>query len=183
MKLYLFRPLFFSLLLLPTIVFAQKKYKYKYRAHLNSQPSSYTAQVADTLLEANQCVFAFRVMDKKGESVPFSQILVRGNKIDTLIRADLDGYAVIALPMDTFSITISEIHFTSIQLQKVVATPNTKNLVNILLGKSNALSIALIYSRRKLTEFEIDSIIQDLSNEKNDNELIKNKTCYVSWEI
>ena len=183
MKLYWFRLLLFFLFLFQKIVFAQKKYKYKYRAHLISQPSSFTAQVADTLLDPNKCVFAFQVLDKKGESVPFASILIRGSKMDTLIRSNLDGYAIVSLPLDTFSITISEIQFTSLQLQKVVGTPNTKNLVNILLGKSNALSIALIYSRRKLSESEIGSIIQDLSNEKSDNELIKNKTCYVNWEI
>lgn len=171
------------IILFPTIVFGQKKYKHKYRHYLTSQESSYTSETIDTILQTNKSILNFQILANKGEAIPFAKIRIKNSEIDTTIHTDLNGFASIKLTSGTFSVSIFSLHFTPITLDNFILNEQTKTNIKTALGHSNALRIALIYSIRKLTDEEIKKIIDDLSNDREENELIKNKTCYIMWEI
>ncbi len=72
---------------------------------------------------------------------------------------------------------------TPTEVKEFEVEENKKITISATLGKSNLLTIAAIYSKRKLTQLEIDRLIDDLSNDKENNVLIQDKTCFVMWEI
>jgi hypothetical protein len=92
-------------------------------------------------------------------------------------------FVTITLPSATYSISILEFQSTPIIMDTFEAKGNTKMTIKTSLGQSNALGIILIYSKRKLTVNEIEKIVDDLSNDKDENELIKGKICYIMREI
>ncbi|MBX7093349.1 MAG: hypothetical protein K1X56_01410 [Flavobacteriales bacterium] len=164
-------------------MFGQKKYKHKYRQHLTSQESNFTSKTTDTILQTDKSILTFQILDNKGDAIPFANITIRNSVTDTTIHSDFDGFVSIKLSSGTFSITIFSLQFTPITLDNFIVKENTKTDIKTSLGLSNALRIALIYSIRKLTDEEIKKIVDDLSNDKEESELIKNKTCYIMWEI
>jgi len=177
------RLLILIIFLFPTIVLGQKKYKFMYRAHLTSQKSTFTTHQTDTLLETDKCNLTFTILDNNGEAVPSANIVIKNNTADTIIHSDLNGFVTATLPSGVFTISINSYQFTAIKLDNFKVKANTKINISTLLGQSNALRIALIYSMRKLTNDEIERIVDALSKGGEDNELIKDKTCYILWEI
>lgn len=123
------------------------------------------------------------ILDNKEEAAPYCKVLIKSNVTDTIIHSNLNGVVIATLPSGTYSISFFAFPFTSIKLDSFVIKANTKTTINTSLGNSNALCIAIIYSVRKLTDDEIAKIIDDLSNDREDNDLIKNKTCHIMWKI
>jgi hypothetical protein len=174
----------FLLVILPIVVFGQKKkFKYKYEIRLKSQPSTYTIQSADTALEGNKCLLIFKVTDTFGDRIPFANINI--NRINTtdIINCDFNGLATLTLQSDTFDISVLAMFFTTLKIDKLVGKANSKITIKTTLGKANTRYIGHIHSVRQLTDYEINKMVDDLSRDINDSELIKNKTCYVIWEI
>lgn len=176
MKLLIF--LFF-----PFLALSQKKYKYLYREHLKSQESFFFIQTNDKVFDNGKSKFNVQVLDKNGNGVSFAEIKLKSNEIDTVIQSDIEGFASFYLPKGTYSIFIFELELTSIEVKEFVIEENNEIDFTAKLGKSNLLTIAIIRSKRKLTQLEIDKLVDDLSNGKENNELILDKTCYVMWEI
>lgn len=171
------------ILFLPTIVFGQKKYKFDYREHLTSQQSTFTTHTTDTLLDTNRGVLTFQILDKNGEAIPCTNITIKNVETDTIVRSDLNGFVSVSLTSETYSLSIFNLQFTPITLDNFIINENRETTIKTSLGKSNTLRIARIYSRRKLSNEEVEKLVDDLSNDRENNELIKNKTCYVMWEI
>lgn len=177
------RLLILIIFFIPIAVFGQEKYKYKYRKHLASQQSSFSVSKRDTILESNKSILKFEILNKKEEAIPFANIRIKNSQIDTSFSSNIDGIAYIKLPSGTFSVSIFSHDITPIAIRKFLVKENTNTSIKTSLGLSNTLEIALIYSIRKLSKKEIKNLINDLSNESRENELIKNKTCYLMWEI
>jgi hypothetical protein len=150
---------------------------------LTGQQSTFITNTTDTLLDTNKGVLTFQVLDKNGAAIPFTNITIKNGETDTIVRSDFNGLVSISLTSGTYSIFIFSLQFTPITIDNFIINENTKTTIKTSIGKSNELSIALIYSRRKLSNEEIEKLVDDLSNDREDNELIKNKTCYVMWEI
>jgi hypothetical protein len=126
----------------------------------------------------------FNSFDYKGESIVCCvNINIKGLKSDTTISLNENGSAKLYLPQSTYKISLSTPQFTSIDLNNLVTQANKGYIIRMYLGNSNTLRIIEIYSVRKLSDTEINKIIDDLSNAIQDNELIKNKTCYVVEQI
>ncbi|MBL7890725.1 MAG: hypothetical protein JNL24_14325 [Bacteroidia bacterium] len=170
------------ILFIPLLSLSQNKYKHEYRIHLKPQLSSYSIVFPDTI-EVGKRTVKFIIADNKNELIPFVHIQVTENKNDSTIQSNIDGIAYYKPKNDSISIKIFHPYYTPIEIKNLVVPMNSVLFLSTALGKSNALSIAIIYSKRKLTEAEIEQINNDLSFNKGDNELIKNKTCYISWEI
>ncbi len=148
-----------------------------------SQESSYSSETTDTILQTDTSVLTFQILDNKGDAIPFANITIKNSSTDTIIHSDINGFAAIKVSSGAFSVTIFSLHFTPITLDSFIVKENSATKIKTSLGHSNASRIALIYSTRKLTDEEVLLLINDLSNDKQENELIKNKTCYVMWEI
>lgn len=174
-----------TLLLLPTILFGQKKYKFEYKDRLINQPSSYTTEIDSSNLAINKNNLTFQILDYEKEPLPFAEIIIDiFGKKDTLFLLNESGFISTTLPSGTFSITINGMNYTSsLVIDSFELKGNTKATIKTSLSKSNDSQITLIRSVRKLEKIEIEKIIYDLSNNREDNELIKNKTCIISFEI
>lgn len=171
------------LFLLPEILFGQKEYKYNYRRHLISQTSTFTSESNYTLLSEGKVSFSFWISDNKGESIPATNVKIKSSTIDTTILSDGNGFVTTILPTGIFSITIYALSFSTLQTNILATKGNTKTTIKASLGRSNVLNIITIHSVRRLTRVEINKIVDNLSFDNANNELIKNKTCYVTFEI
>ena len=172
-----------GIFLIPALVFGQTQYKYRYRQHLTSQPSTYTTNTVDTLMQANTGILTFHLFDNTGTAVPMLNITLKNSISDTILQSNADGFAYLELTSGTYSLMLFSLPYTPIVLENYIVSANTHTTITTSLGRSNAMSIALIHSIRELTAAEIQQITDDLSNQKEDIELIKNKTCYVTWEL
>jgi len=150
---------------------------------LTSHQSTFNAKITDTLLEINKSILKFQILDEKGEAIPFAIVRIKNSVKDTTILSDFDGFVSANLTSGTFSISILYHQYTPINIDNFFVKENAETTIKASLGLSNALRIALIYSIRKLKDEEIEKLIDDLSNNRENNELIINKTCYVMWEI
>lgn len=170
-------------MLLPGVVTGQQQYKFKYRKYLVSQPSSYTDTSKAIHTDTDKSVLSFRILDKKGDGLAFARVTIKNRFRDTALQADNKGFVTITLNSGIYSISIFSLLFTPIILSDYAVQSKTETTIFTSLGQSNQNSIALIYSIRKLRKEEIKKIVDDLSNNNGENELIRNKTCYVLWEI
>lgn len=171
-------------LFMPAIIFGQKEYKHEYRLELRAQQSSYTTNITDTVLNiGNNGILAVQVFNREEEVIPFSIIKIKNNKTDITIYSDNNGFVSTSIEAGTYSITIDYIMATTLVINNFIVRENSRNCITASLGNSNALNIAIIYSCRELSSEEIESLIDDLSNGREDNELIINNTCYFMWEI
>lgn len=177
------RFLFSILFLLPMIAIGQKKYKYQYKERLVSQQSSFTFEVEDTLLDAGISILELQILDKNEVSLPHAKVIIKSKHSFTRFYSNINGVTSINIDSDTFSITLFDFHSTPLTIDNFVLKEYTKTVIKTSLGQINASRVALIHSSRKLTNEEIKRLIEDLSNGKNDTELIQNKTCYITWEI
>ncbi len=166
------------LLLLPSVASGQK-YKYQYRQQLIRQQSTHNTETTD-LFNSDKGRLIFQILDQKGVAIPFVNIVIKNKDVDTTIQSDLNGFATINL-VGTFSFFLFDLQFTPINIENFILKENTETTLKVSLGLAN-LRIAHIYSIRKLKDNEIQKLVEDLSNDA-DNELINNKTCYVTWEI
>ena len=169
--------------MLPVFVLGQEKYKFKYRQFLTRVESTYSATTTDTLLESNKSVLSFQILDKQGETVPFQHITIKNNEVEKSFLTDLNDFFTITMTSGTFSISIYGQIYTPITIDNFNLKESKKVNIKISLGRANEMKIALISSVRKLTDEEIEKIIDDLSNGREDNQLIKNKTCFIGWEL
>lgn len=177
MKIFLLMLAFF-----PAVLAGQGKYKHIYKIHLKDQPSNYSIQIADTLIEGGKSLLCFISLDYKGDTVSNVNLTIDDSKTKKLIYSDMNGLASVMLSSDTFDISITSPFYTPIRINKKFIKNNSKIILKTSLGRSNAKMIGNINSKRKLTESEISKIVEDLSMDL-PVELIKNKTCYVLWEI
>lgn len=173
------------LLLLPTFAVAQKKnhFKHEYRRHLKPQESNYQQQVTDLSLADGKSVLNFNIVENTSDFIPYVKISIKGNNIDTTLITDYNGTASITLDADQVSIKIFSMMYTPITIENYSINTNSLSIFKMTLGFSNMYRIANIYSKKKLSEEELEKLVDDLSQNKEDNELIINKTCYVLWEI
>ena len=94
-----------TLLLLPTILFGQKKYKFEYKDRLINQPSSYTTEIDSSNLAINKNNLTFQILDYEKEPLPFAEIIIDSfGKKDTLFLLNESGFISTTLPSGTFSI-------------------------------------------------------------------------------
>lgn len=124
-----------------------------------------------------------QIFDRNGNVIPFANIEIKSRVTDTILHSDTNGFATSKINAGISSVNITALQYTPLSIDSLPIRENTKTTINATLGKSNALRIAVIYSLRKLSEKEIQKITEDLSNDNEENELIKNKTCYIIWEI
>ena len=171
------------LFLFPSILFGQNKYKFKYRQHLTNQESTFTKETINSDLDSNKYNLTIQIFDKNGESVPFANISIKNNSIDTIIHSDLIGNVIAKLHSSPSTISVNAHSFTPLIIDNLVVYKNTKTTIKVLLGQLNSKRIAIIKSIRILKNEEITKLINDLSNNREVNELIKNKTCFITWEI
>jgi hypothetical protein len=164
-------------------LFGQKEYKYHYNKHLIKQQSTFSSNQKDTTIELDRSCLLFQIRDINEKEIPFAKISIKGVSTDTIILSDYRGLASVNLPARKYSISIIYSLCSPIILDSFEANSNSVTTIKASLGKSNSNLVAIISSQRKLTKEEIKKIVFDLSNENEDNELIKNKICIVEWEI
>ncbi|MBI1307719.1 MAG: hypothetical protein GC181_14035 [Bacteroidetes bacterium] len=167
----------------PRNTFSQKSYyNHTYQRPLNSVPSNYSIDISDSILGASGKSFLhFYLKDSKGRHIQYAEVHVWSLSADSLLYSDSTGTAKMILSKGYYSITIESIQYEDIKIDSLLVTENSSTAVHASLGNSNLLAIAIIHSKRALTEAEIASIIYDLSTEQ-ENELILNKTCFITWE-
>jgi hypothetical protein len=178
-----FRLIILILFYIPLTLFGQKEYKYQYIKHLIKQQSTFSSNQKDTTLKPDRSCLLFQIRDINEKELPFAKISIKGVSTDTIILSDYRGLASVNLPAGKYSFAINYSLFSPIILDNFKANSNSVTTIKASLGKSNSNLVAIISSQRKLTKEEIEKIVFDLSNEKEDNELIKNKICIVEWEI
>jgi hypothetical protein len=167
-------------LFIPALLCGQEENKYPIQ--LKNIPSTYSKQITDTDAK-NKCMYEFVVSDKNGHRVSYAKIKIRNSKTDTLLNSDINGYASFSMKADSIHLTVFYPNYTPVLLDLPPAKTNTKCTFTLFLGMSNDSRKGFLYSKRKLTEIEISKIIDDLSNGREDNILIKNKTCSVQWDL
>ncbi len=163
-------------------IYPQNKCKYRYREHLVSQKSSHTIDVLDTLIDSGKSNLIINFIDNKNEPLFGIPIELKNNKSKKNIISNFYGSIFTSINPDSYSFSIPSLQYTEIQLDSLIIKPNSKTILNIVLGSSNILQIVIICSIRELNKDEIIKIIYDLSN-GNENELIINKTCDILIEI
>lgn len=175
------------LFLLPVFVLAQRKYPFEYSLHLKSDPSTFTAQIADTTLAPDNCLLTFQILDKDSYALPFAMVTIgrpiKNSATDCRLMSDMNGIATASLTPGTFSIGVVSSALTPLAIDSVVLRTGSSTKLKVILMPSKALRIAHVYSIRKLTEKELERLVNDLSHERKDIKLIKKKTCRVTWEI
>ncbi len=176
------RYIYILFLLIPAFCFSQTKYKHQYRIYLKPQTSNYSILFPDTI-EIGKRKIKFIIADNKQELIPFVHIKVNDKHIDTTLISDINGVAHFEPKNDSLSIKIFHPFYSPVEIKDLIVPMNSILFLSTSLGASNALRIAIIYSKRKLTKEEIDQINNDLSFNNGENELIKNRTCLISWEI
>lgn len=172
------------ILLLSNTTFGQKGYKYKYDFHLKNIPSTYSI-VYDSITNKNN-VTNFISIDSSGDTIIQSYIKIKSNSVDTIIHnhiSELKSISKVLLKPNKYDITISSIEFSKLSITNINIYRNTSTTIISKLGYINDLDFGKIHSKRKLTDKEIENIIDDYSNRKGESELIKNKTCIIMWEI
>ena len=172
--------------LIPVLIFAAKKhphtkYKYKYRFHLKDQPSSYSLLEKDSDLNGNSLI-QFTGKGSLG-TIPIIHIHDNSSKSDTALYYDTDSSLSLYIASGTYKISISSLLTTPLSIEEKSFKPNTKYVFTTLLGKYNALSIAIVHSKKKLSKQELELLIDDLSFDRGENALITQKICLISWEI
>lgn len=174
------------LFLLPVFVLAQRKYPFEYSLHLKSDPSTFTAQSTDTTLAPDNCLLTFQILDKDSNALPFAMVTIGRpikNSATDRLMSDMNGIATVSLTPGTFSIGVVSSALTPLAIDSVVLRTGSSTKLKVILMPSKALRIAHVYSIRKLTEKELERLVNDLSHERKDIKLIKKKTCRVTWEI
>jgi hypothetical protein len=172
------------LLLLTNTVFGQKGYKYKYDLHLKNIPSTYSIVYDSLTNKDNSTKFVF--IESRGDTVIQAYIKIKGDNLDTLIHneiAQLKTITKVLLQPNKYSITVSSIEFSTLNIEKVNIYKNASTTIVSKLGYKNDLEFGEIHSKRKLSDKEIEKIIDDYSKRKDESELIKNKTCVIMWQI
>ena len=172
------------LILLTNTVFGQKGYKYKYDLHLKNIPSTYSI-VYDSLTNKDNLTKVISV-ESRGDTVIQVYIKIKSDNIDTIIHNDFSEIitiAKLALKPNKYDITVSSIEFGTLNIEKINIYNNTSTTIIAKLGYKNELEFGEIHSKRKLSDKEIEKIIDDYSNRRGESELIKNKTCIIMWQI
>jgi hypothetical protein len=160
----------------------QTKYKYEYTIHLKKQESTYSLRTTDSSINGKSCI-NFHLLNKKRDFIPFATIIFKSKSGDTILFSNLNGEATIILPPDTLNLIVNVIGYSPLPSKKFYFRPNSMNDFKIIMGKSNELRVGHIHSSRKLKESEIQKIIEDISNDKEEDELLKSKICYILWDI
>ncbi len=173
------------LLILTNTVFGQKGYKYKYDLHLKNIPSTYSI-VYDSLTNKDNLT-KFISIDSSGDTVLQLNIKVKSINFDTIIRNDFSQIKTnvkVLLKPNKYNINIfSSLEFSPLNITNINIYNNTSTTITSKLGFNNGLEFGEIHSKRKLTDKELEEIIDDCSNRRDENELIKNKTCIIMWQI
>lgn len=168
------------LIVLPNISICQNKYQYEYKIQLISQLSTFDTLFFDTLIKNNNTIIQFIVLNKNNEPIPFANIKINANNIDTVGSSDLNGFFSFISKCNLVEYSVTYTGYFPLTKIKINSKPNSKTVVKILLGSSDFVNKnGVIKSSRKLSEKEITQIINDCSNENYNNELIKNNTCQV----
>ncbi len=172
------------LLSLTNIVFGQKGYKYKYDLHLKNIPSTYSIVYDSLTNKDNLTKFIF--IESRGDTVIKSYIKIKSDNIDTLIHNDFSKITTITkvfLKPNKYDFTVTSVEFGTLNIKNINIYNNSSTIIISKLGYKNDLEFGEIHSKRKLNNKEIEKIIDDYSNRKDESELIKNKTCIIMWQI
>ena len=170
------------LLLISGVIFSQKRYKFTYEIHLKNIPSTYTVTYDTTRSSTCTKIIAIAAVN---DTIVQSSIKIHGNGLDTVLHTGhqyLQTIAKIVLKPGEYDMEIYDIEHTPLKAQKINIRPYVSTIITAKMGYKNDLQLGSIYSKRKLTQPEIDKIIEEYSNRR-EPELIKNKTCLVSWQI
>lgn len=158
------------------------KYKYEYRVHLTNFPSTYSLIQKDSNLNG-KCMLNF-IISNKTSTLPFSSVKIHSNNLDTVFNADIDGFASTAIRSDTTNFIIVSPGFVELKLESIPLKSNTLYEVQVLMSQHKSQHIAIIHSQRKLTGSELVILIENLSNEQEENNILfTKKICFISWEI
>lgn len=190
--------------------FAQKNdYSYFYKLQLGNQPSSCYIE-GDTLIPSynikdintedslisliNRINYetTIRLLDSDLNSIffPVNVNIINSNGDTLNFITDKDGM-VKDLKIGCYNkIMINNLPYTPISIylsieqlyigDKLKLIPPKK--VTIILGKAHKLTTPEVFSKRPLSDKELMEIINDLSNGK-ESKLVKDKTCYITYEI
>ena len=170
--------------LLAIVTIAQSKFNHEYRIKLKSQVSIYSTQIKKSSIRNNQSYLKFIVTDCFGRSIEWPKIRIKGIDTDTSLISDINGKIDFYLSPGQSTIFISSVSFTPLEFKTLDLLPNTSYTFTVNLGYSNKLSIKQVHSKRELSTKEIEKLIDDLSrHRKEENELIKNRICYILSEI
>ncbi|MEO8147325.1 MAG: hypothetical protein ABI723_06800 [Bacteroidia bacterium] len=165
-------------LILEISTYAQQDYKYEYKFRLKKQPSVYAFEhLSDTIFEV-----AFIVTDLKGRAMPFAIIKIKSTYIDTVLQTDLNGASSFSKITGQVQIKISSVGFSTFTIVTTKMDSGAM-ILKCRLGENHSSAIGHLHSKRKLSRTEISRIVKDLTEEEQDNEFFKNKTCYIDWEI
>jgi hypothetical protein len=171
-------------LILTNTVFGQKGYKYKYDLHLKNIPSTYSIVYDSITNRDNSTKFIF--IESRADTILQVYIKIKSANIDTVIHNEISQLKTITkmpLKPDKYDIIVSSIEFSTLNIDKVNIYNNTATTIISKLGYKNELEFGEILSKRKLNDKEIEKIIDDYSNRRDESELIKNKTCIIMWQI
>jgi hypothetical protein len=176
--------IFYIFILFITInVKGQSNYIYEYPIRLKPQNSDYKVKTIKKEIEG-YAELNISIKDKQGEYLPFAYCWIKNNSnFDTTFYTNIDTKStILLLKPDTYSIRISLTFYNNLSCDTINLKPNTETKYNAILGETYAIDYRVIRSKRILKESEIERIIDDLSIHRR-NKLIRNKTCYVSWEM
>lgn len=168
-------------LFVSAITSAQKRYKFTYDIHLKNIPSTYGVTY-DTIHKGYTKIISLAGVN---DTILQSTIKIHGNGLDTILRTGyqyIQPIVKIALQPGEYDVEIYDIEHTSLNAKKIKILADCSATIITTMGYRNDQRWGFINSKRKLTQQEIDKIIEDYSN-RNEPELIKNKTCFVSWQI
>ena len=179
---------FISVVFIQLQVYGQlDEYIYQYRFKVNGQ-SSYIHYNSSNQLPpirdelSHNVTFNLTTVDG---DIPFgvSLMIIIDNRSDTIMvspdnngiaNVEINGYGIRVISRGMYSNINEYIHLFN----------EEKNLtVNIVLGSGYILWNPIIYSKRKLTSIEINTIIFDTIYDTKKSELLKTKTCIVMYEI
>ena len=165
-------------------LYGQKRYKFKYDYSLKTIPSSYVIYY-DSLTNKDSFTKIISIASD-ADTIVQASIQIHSLNKDTIIHPDFSKIKTITklnIVQGYYDVKIACIEFSLLEIKKIKIYPHTSTIIIAKLGYDNSLEGGQILSKRKLTENEQNEIINDLSNRKRENKLIKNKTCIISMAI
>lgn len=168
------------------LALAQKKYPYTYDIHLKSVPSTYRL-LYDSVPGTKGHLF-FTAIDATGDTVTFGiKLSVNAFPADSGLPYQYSKFEPVydlALNPGSYRLTATSLEYTPLTIEPLIIYHGTTTRLLVSSGYMNLLEHGTIHSKRKLSAEEIDHIIDHFSHRKKDDpELIRQKICFVLWQI
>ena len=162
-------------------MFGQVKHEFVYNVKLNSLLSTYSIKQYHNNRE-DSCKVSFILSNTDNERIPYVRITITDDISNFQFLSSFEGELSIVLNSGSYSCSIESPGFTELRVDSLYFEENSEITLAVDLGWSNKLKHGRLFSSRELSDIEFEQIIKDLSLHE-ESKLIKNKTCYMIWEL